>query len=100
MTHCRSFCRVAWVIYWKGRLRNVILEPSNLANLNPSPKVRQRERSHWVYYIPMEKLCGKAIVARASSFYIIIIRHGVGYLCCLSQRWRQCESQKTWDERK
>ena len=27
------------------------------------------------------------------------MRHDVGYLCCLSQERRQCESLKTWDER-
>ena len=52
VTHRKPICKGEWVIYWKGRLRNVILESSNLANLKPSPKVRQRERPQRVYYIP------------------------------------------------
>lgn len=35
----------------EGRLRNVILESSNLASLKPSPKIKQRERPRRVYYI-------------------------------------------------
>lgn len=34
-----------------------------------------------------------------SCCIIHIVRHGVGYLCCLSFEYRQCESLKTWDRR-
>lgn len=45
------FVWVSGLFTGKGRLRNVILESSNLANLNPSHKIRQRERPRRVYYI-------------------------------------------------
>ena len=97
ITHRKPICKGEWVIYWKGRLRNVILESSNLANLKPSPKVRQRGRPQRVYYIPTYS--EQPLLSRGYSLYLIIIRHGVGYLCCLSLRWRQCESPKTEDRR-
>ena len=82
----------------KGRYGTLSLESSNLANLNPLLEDKATRTSTIGVLYPDE---WRLLSFFDKVFYchIFIMRHDVGYLCCLSWERRQCESLKTWDER-
>lgn len=79
-----SFVWVSGLFTGKGRLRNVILESSNLANLNPLLKGKATRTSTKGVLYP--DVLGILSFQDGDVFlcHIFIMRHDVGYLCCLS----------------
>ena len=93
-----SFLWVSGLFTGKGRYGTLSLESSNLANLNPLLEDKATRTSTMGVLYPDE---WRLLSFFDKVFYchLFIMRHDVGYLCCLSWERRQCESLKTWDER-
>lgn len=86
------FVWVSGLFTGKGRLRNVIFESQISQIWIHSRRERQLEASTKGVLYPgvmsiLLLLCNSVFLC-----HFIIMRHDVGYLCCLSFECRQCES--------